>query len=173
MDILRSLKDVDFFTWLISLFMMLSAIVFVYELICRFCSILGKPIGAVKERKKDHDLVVQNTKDIKNLSEQHKKDVEEYIKHDRAIREDLNRLTTMFIDKQIDDMRYEILDFASSLSSGKKYNKEQFDHIIKIDNKYQKILASQNRKNGQVSVSMKYINDEYMERLKSGFSTKE
>ena len=76
----------------------------------------------------------------------------------------------MFIEKQIDDMRYEILDFASNISSNRShYSKEQFDHILQIDEKYKKILDENNMENGQVSESMEVIRDIYREKLKNGF----
>ena len=75
----------------------------------------------------------------------------------------------MFIEKQIDDIRYEILDFSSALSSGRQYNKEQFDHIIKIHEKYEKILKENGLENGQVTVSMQVIMEIYKDKLRTGF----
>ena len=75
----------------------------------------------------------------------------------------------MFVDKQIDDIRYEILDFASSLSAGRQYSKEQFDHIISIDEKYKKILKENDLENGQVTASMEVITGIYKEKLRTGF----
>ena len=86
-----------------------------------------------------------------------------------SIRKDIDNLTKMFIEKQIDDMRFEILDFASAISLGRNYSKEQFDHIIKIHNKYEKILEENKLENGQVTASMEVIMDVYKEKLKNGF----
>lgn len=84
---------------------------------------------------------------------------------------DLKRLTEMFVEKQIDDMRYEILNFASSLSEGREFNKEQFDHILQIHQKYEEILKKHDMTNGQVVMSMEVINEIYKEKLKHGFQS--
>ena len=86
------------------------------------------------------------------------------------LKRDVKKLTEMFIDKQIDDMRYEILHFASALSGGGEFSKEPFDHILKTYQKYEKILEENNMTNGQVQMSMEVINDIYKEKLKNGFN---
>ena len=77
-------------------------------------------------------------------------------------------LTDMFVDKEIDDLRFKILDFASSISSGMKYNRESYDHILKIYGKYERILEEHNMENGLVEESVKYIQSSYQELLKHG-----
>lgn len=82
--------------------------------------------------------------------------------------EKINALTNMFVDKEIDDLRFKILDFASSISSGMKYNRESYDHILKIYGKYEQILEEHNMENGLVEESVKYIQSSYQELLKAG-----
>ena len=72
-------------------------------------------------------------------------------------------------DKEIDDMRWEILNFSSALTSGRQYNKESFDHVIQIHEKYEKILEENGLENGQVTASMEVIIEVYKEKLKTGF----
>lgn len=169
MGAVEQLEGVNFIEWLIIGLLILSAIIAIYKIVCEFLSIIGKPIGTMKQRKDDHELLVKTVADLKELHDKHEEDTKQSIRHDEVIREELKTLTKLFIDKQIDDMRYEILDFASSLSSGRKYNKEQFDHILKIDEKYKKILEENGLENGQVSVSVEYINEVYKEKLRNGF----
>lgn len=85
------------------------------------------------------------------------------------ISDSLGKLTDMFIDKNIEDMRWEILNFCSALTSGRKYNKESFNHVIQVHEKYEKILEENNMENGQVTASMEVIMDVYKEKLKNGF----
>lgn len=82
--------------------------------------------------------------------------------------EKINNLTDMFVDKEIDDLRFKILDFASSISSGMEYNRESYDHILKIYGKYERILEEHNMENGLVEESIKYIQSSYQELLKHG-----
>lgn len=81
----------------------------------------------------------------------------------------INDLKKSMIDRIIEDYRFEILDMASSLTSGKRYNKEQYDHAIIIYQKYEDILKENGLENGQVTVSMEIIMESYKEKMKNGF----
>lgn len=86
-----------------------------------------------------------------------------------GISETLSKLTDMMVDSNIENMRWEILNFCSALTSGRKYNKESFNHVISVHEKYEKILEEHNMENGQVTASMEVIMDVYKEKLKNGF----
>ena len=74
----------------------------------------------------------------------------------------------MFLDKEIDDWRWKILDFSSAVSNGRKYSREAFDHIIKIYKKYEKVLKENDMENGLVDESMAFIKRRYQEHLDKG-----
>lgn len=169
MDTIEVIKDIDIVSWVIIGFMLLSAIIAGYEIVCKFSEIIKKPIGVAKQRKNDHELLTKTVQDLKELHDKHDEDTRQSIRHDEMIRDDLEKLTLMFVDKQIDDIRYEILDFASALSTGRRFSKEQFDHVIKIHTKYEKILEENGLENGQVTASMEVIMEIYKEKLKNGF----
>lgn len=82
----------------------------------------------------------------------------------------IETLTSLFVDKEIEDLRWTILDFTASLSDGKKYNRESFDHIMRMYHKYEKILDENNMENGLVEESVKFIQEVYREKLKTGFN---
>lgn len=169
MDILEQVLNMNWVGWVLGLFLLLSAAVFIGSIISKFADMIGKPIGALRQRKLDHEMTIANAEAIRELSKKHEEDTKNSIKHDELIRKDLANLTHMFVEKQIDDMRFEILDFASAISLGRQYSKEQFDHVITIDKKYQKILAENGLENGQVTASMEVIMEIYKEKLKNGF----
>lgn len=128
-----------------------------------------------KDRKALHDEMTKyNNNRIKDREQslQIQKELKDSIKNlvdGQADRDEkINNLTDMFVDKEIDDLRYKILDFASSISSGKKFNRESYDHILKIYNKYEKILEENNMENGLVEESIEYIRNSYQEVLKTG-----
>ena len=164
MDTIEVIKDIDIVSWVIIGFMLLSAIIAGYEIVCKFSEIIKKPIGVAKQRKNDHELLTKTVQDLKELHDKHDEDTRQSIRHDEMIRDDLEKLTRMFVDKQIDDIRYEILDFASALSTGRRFSKEQFDHVIKIHTKYEKILEENGLENGQVTASMEVIMEVYKEK---------
>lgn len=122
-----------------------------------------------REKREDHELLIKTVESVTYLSKQREIDVEQSINHDKIIKNDLEKLTKMFIDKEIDDIRWEILDFASALSSGRNYSKEQFNHVLSLYSKYEKILESNNMENGLVTTSMDVINELYKEKLIKGF----
>lgn len=111
----------------------------------------------VDDRRQSLEIQKELKSSIQNLVDE---------QHDRD--EKLNNLTDMFVDKEIDDLRYKILDFASSISSGKKFNRESYDHILRMYVKYEKILEEHNMENGLVEESVKYIQSSYQQVLKAG-----
>lgn len=129
----------------------------------------GIELKAVREKRENHELLLRTARELTDLEAQHKLDVSQSIKHDQDIKADLARLTAMFMEKEIEAMRWEILDFASALSSGRKYSKEQFDHVLSTHGKYEKLLEEQGMKNGQVDTSMEVVNEYYKEKIKNGF----
>ena len=95
-------------------------------------------------------------------------DTKRAIKHDKAIKEDLAKLTSMFVEKEINDYRWEINNFATKISENKPINKDCFKHCFKTYALYEKILDENDLKNGEVENSMKIINDAYQEKMKNG-----
>lgn len=129
-----------------------------------------------KDRKILHDemsKLTNNRVNDRQQSIQIQKELKDSIKNlidgqkDRDIK--IENLTSLFISKDIDDMRWEILNFCSALTSGRKYNKESFDHVIQIHEKYEKVLKENNMENGRVTASMEVIMDVYKEKLRTGF----
>lgn len=168
-DNINTLLKLDWVAIILGIFIIISTVIAIYEIACKFSEIIKKPIGVAKQRKQDHEILIKTVQDLKELHDKHEEDTKQSIKHDKMIREDLQKLTKMFIDKEIDDMRWEILDFASALSSGREYNKESFDHVISIHEKYENILQENGLENGRVNASMEVVMEIYKEKLKKGF----
>lgn len=169
MDEIQAFLNLDWSTLILSIFIAMSGVIAIYEIVCKFFSVFGKPIGAMKQRKLDHELLIKTVNDLKELHNKHEEDTKQSIRHDEMICEDLKKLTKIVVDKEIDDMRWEILNFSSALTSGRQYNKESFDHVIQIHEKYEKILEENGLENGQVTASMEVIMDVYKEKLRTGF----
>lgn len=168
MEDITALIKLDFSTVIIGIFVILSSIIAIYEIICKVMDIFEKPVGKYRQREEDHKLVIENAKAIKELAERHENDVKESNEHDEVIRKDLENLTDMFLRKEISDIRWEIIDFSSGLSGGRKYNMDAFRHIFSLHEEYEKILAKNGMTNGLVDESMTYIKDKYRELLANG-----
>ena len=78
-------------------------------------------------------------------------------------------LKQMLVQKDVDDMRWEILNFANAIMSNREYNKEQYDHVLDIYKKYEIILEENNMQNGRVDASIAFIKKHYEELMENGF----
>lgn len=86
------------------------------------------------------------------------------------IKASLLDLKRMFIDNEIDTIRFEILDFANAVMDHREYNKEQYDHVFDIYEKYERILAENGLENGRVDMSMQFLKNKYAELMQTGFN---
>lgn len=81
----------------------------------------------------------------------------------------MTELKQLFINKEIDDMRWEMLDFASAIMNHRRCSKEQYDHVIDTYVKYEKILEENKMENGRVTSSMEFVNEKYKKLMSVGF----
>lgn len=170
MNSISQVFEINISTVIISIFLIIMGLKAGYEALEWLCmKFLKIEFKKSRERREEHELLIKTAQGLTDLSKKHDIDVDQSIKHDQIIKNDLDKLTKMFVEKEIDDIRWEILDFASAISSGRNYSKEQFDHVLSIYTKYEKILESNNMDNGLVSTSMEVINEIYKEKLKTGF----
>lgn len=94
MDDIKELLELDWIAIILGIFVIMSTIIAIYSIICKFSEIIKKPIGAAKQRKQDHELLMQTVQDLKELHNTHKEDTKQSIRHDEMIREDLQALTS-------------------------------------------------------------------------------
>lgn len=153
-----NLTKTDWVLWIAGLFALLNFGKYAWEIFQFWISTIGVETKGMRKKREQQELLLNAVEKVNMLE-----------RKNENIRRDIDNLTKMFIDKQIDDMRFEILDFASAISLGRNYSKEQFDHVIVIDKKYQKILEDNGLENGQVTASMEVIMDVYKEKLRTGF----
>lgn len=116
---------------------------------------------------------------VKLGSEEDKENIEKRIetleKHDKWQYSELTKISRCveeinknLIEKEIDDIRWELLDFCSALTGGRNYNREAFAHIFKTYEKYEKILSDNEMSNGFVEESMNAVKEIYHEKLVNG-----
>lgn len=68
-------------------------------------------------------------------------------------------------ENEKDRIRWEVLDFANSCRNGKKHTRDEFDHIVALNDKYHKLLSRTNDQNGVFTAEYEYIYKLYLERL--------
>lgn len=169
MDIITELFKQDIPSLILSGFIVLSAIIAIYEIIGKFSEIVGRPVKWIRKKNEDHELLISTVKSLSELKNQHDESVKQSIRHDEMIRKDLDKLTRLFVEKEINDMRWEIINIADKISNGKNISKECCVHCIHTYEKYEKIIEEEGLTNGEVEISMQIVNDYYKEKLKDGF----
>lgn len=169
MDALKDLSGINFSYIFISVFAILAGIKAATSIFEWAVGKLGLETKWMRKRREERELLLCTSRHLSELQERHKRDIERSDSRDTEISDDIKRLTRMFIDKEIDDMRWEINNFATNVSEGKPCNKDSFKHCIHIYEKYEKILEENGLENGEVELSMELINDVYRQKLKDGF----
>ena len=65
-------------------------------------------------------------------------------------------------ENEKDRIRWEILDFANSCRNGRKHSKEEFNHVIELKVKYEKLLEKTGDENGVFEEDYRYIQSLYV-----------
>lgn len=169
MDAVTELFRLDFPSLFLSVFIVIigmKSIVSAFEWFFDKCGIEFK---WMQKKREDHELLITTAQNLKALQCKRDEDVRQSIQHDDMIREDLEKLTTMFIDKSVDDIRWEIINFATKISEGKPCNKDSYKHCLHMYEKYETFIEENGLTNGEVELSMEIINESYKEKMKNGF----
>lgn len=117
-----------------------------------------------RKNRDEHNLLADTVHSLSELKEKHEEDTRQSIRHDDMIRSDLKKLTDMFIDKEINDLRWEIINTADKLSNGKSIGKECYKHCLKSYDKYEQIISENNFTNSEVDVSIDIVRKSYAEK---------
>lgn len=169
MEAIMELLKQDFPSLIPGIFIVMSGMIAMATIIGKFSELIGKPVKWIKHKNADHELLIQTANHLTALQERHEKSVAESNFHDDEMRKDIKKLTEMFVDKEINDMRWEINNFANKVSEGRTCNKDSFQHCIHTWEKYEKLLEENGLENGEVEISMEIVNEAYKQKLKEGF----
>ena len=115
MDPMQELTTINFSYVFLSVFVILIGIKSVVSLFEWIVGKLGLETRWMRGKREEHELLLQTSHALASLQEKHEKDMLRSDRHDDEMKTDLKRLTNMFIDKQIDDMRWEINSFANTV----------------------------------------------------------
>lgn len=169
MNEITALTKIDFLSVFTAVFIILMGLKAIISLCEWIFEKLGLETKWMRKKREEHELLLQTSQSLAALQDQRRQDVETSDRRDEEIASDIKKLTRMFIDKEIDDMRWEINHFATEISEGRPCNKDSYKHCIHIYEKYEKILQENSLENGEVEISMELINDSYKQKLKEGF----
>ena len=167
MNELKELLKLDYIALIMGVFILMAGIIAVYTIIGKFSEIIKKPVSWVKKKNDDHDMLLRHDKEIKELAKIHKSDTDKITDEESEIKKNIAKLTNMFLDKQISDYRWEIINLADEILNGKTVSKECLKHAISIHSKYETIIEENGFTNGEVELSMKIINKSYLDLMEA------
>jgi hypothetical protein len=129
-----------------------------------------------KDRKVLHDKMtefannrVNDRKQSIQIQQELKESIQNLVDGQQDRDAKINNLTDMFVDKEINDYRWEIINFATNVSEGKPCNKDSFKHCLRTYEKYEALLEKYGLENGEVEISMQVVNEAYKKKLLEGF----
>lgn len=169
MEPIKELLNINFSYVLLSVFVILIGIKAVVSIFEWMVDKLGLETKYMRQKREEHELLIQTSQNLTSLQMKHIKDMEKSDAHDAEMKDNIQKLTDMFVDKQINDYRWEIINLADKISSGKTASKECLRHAISTYEKYEKIITDHGLVNGEVEISIEVIRDSYQQRLKEGF----
>ena len=165
MDTIKQLTELDYKTLIIGITVVAGSLKIVCNFLSWFVSYLGLETKKMRQKREDHELLIATAKNLELLQSKQNEDVRQSIVHDKRIKDDIQKLSKMFIDLEIQDIRWNILSFCSDLSNGKQFSSEYYDYVFKLYDKYEKMLKENDLTNGLVEQSISYIQEKYHESL--------
>ena len=187
MEAVKELSNINLGVLLASICVVLLAIKYIVQLFEWFITKLGLETKAMRKRREEHNLLIDTSQEMMKLKQKHDEDIKGFLDkriHDRKQSFEIQEMLTVKMDnisskldemrkenieKDIDDMRWNILSFANKISEGKKCNKDGYVHCLKLYQKYEQLIEENGLQNGEVEVSIKIIKDSYADKLKNGF----
>ena len=84
------------------------------------------------------------------------------------IKDELQILKYTVDTNEMDRIRYEVLDFANSCRNKRRHTKDEFQHIIDLNDKYERLIEKHEIENGVFKTEYKYIVSIYKKCLDKG-----
>lgn len=162
MEAIETLKQLDPWTILWIIIVILSAWSFLANIFEKTIGKFGIETKGMRQRREDRELLKATTELAKKTDE-----------NLDNLQARIETLTEMFLDKEIDDYRWEIVNFATRVSEGRPCNKDSFKHCLRTYEKYETLLEKYGLENGEVELSMEIVNETYKKKLSEGFDYEE
>lgn len=138
------LLKIDIVSVLFGLFVIFSAILAVTKIIEELSIVVGKPVRWIKNKNKDHQMIIDTANALKDLQDKHIQDFEITLNQDREISEQLQNFIEE-IRNSISDMQNQITLF----SENRVHDRQQSFEIQKELNDSIKSIADGSRKRAQ------------------------
>ena len=73
----------------------------------------------------------------------------------------VDQIETRQMADEKDRIRYEVLDFANSCRNGRRHTRDEFQHIVDLNDKYERLLETTGDHNGVFVEEYAYIKGLY------------
>lgn len=181
---IRALAKIDWLEWVIAGLLLLICYKFLVTLKDWFCSRYGIETKAMREKREDHKLLIENTQAIKDLAELHKNDNDISMKYDaeigkalsdfmKEVRDDIKKIA----DNRVSDrsqslaIQKELTDAQLALSNSIHEISEKIDNMKKDTD--ERFTLSEEKQNKRVQSDIKErIAQSYRRYSASGQITK-
>lgn len=157
MGSIEKLAHIDYLLVILGFFAILFAAKEIIEIFSYFKKKLRLKTGIDQDKE-----TIENR--IKTLEKHDNWQYQEILKISKGIDDNKDNL----VQKEISDIRWELLNFCSALTSGQDYNREAFEHIFRTYEQYEKILSDNHMTNGYIVESMKAVREIYHNKLING-----
>lgn len=154
MNFIENVLKTNYVSVIIAVFILLFAIKEIIDLISYF-----KQKGRIKTGVEQDKENVINRIDV--LEKHDNWQYKEILK----ISEGVDKISDTLLQKEIQDIRWELIDFSNALIGGRQYNKEAFEHIFRTYENYENILKQNHMTNGYVEESMQVVKEIYHTKL--------
>lgn len=166
---IATLITLDYPALFVSVFIILFAIKAMVTIFEWIIEKFGLETRNMKNKREDHELLIKTSQSLLELKERHETDMKESEIHDTELRDELKKLNSRFLEKEINDIRWEINNFANKISEGKVCNKDSYRHCLQTYEHYEQLLRENGLENGEIEMSMQIIKESYKGKLKEGF----
>lgn len=149
MEPIREFFGIDWKAFGITIFVALLGFQAIIQVLHWFlCDFLGLETKAMREKKEEHELLMDTAKELQNLSKQHFEDVKQSIKHDQKIQENLDQRMEE-IRKAIADTQNIVNTYSENRINDRKQSlqiqqelKDNISQIVKSDEEEQEQIKN-------------------------------
>lgn len=93
MDAICEFLKMDFNSFILACFVLMSGAISMVTVIGKFSEIIGKPVKWIRKKNEDHELLISTTQTLTALQKKQEEDVKQSIRHDKMIKDDLMKLS--------------------------------------------------------------------------------
>lgn len=166
MNAITDFLNLDFRLVFAGIFSFLAGLTAILSLLEKVSGHLGIELRFLRKKKEDHELLLSTAKKLEQANQKHDQDVRELTGHNRQIEENLDKLTKMFVEKNINDMRWEIINTAEKIANHHRISEEAYHHAFHTYDEYEKIIKENDLVNSEIDISIEIIKRSYQQTRK-------